>query len=36
MGYRWGVLQASPMGEAVYRRMGFREHARYPLFLTPE
>ena len=35
MGYRIGVLQASPAGASVYRKMGFRTHAEYPLFVSP-
>jgi GNAT superfamily N-acetyltransferase len=32
MGYEVGVLAASPMGEPVYRRLGFREHCRTGLY----
>ena len=28
-------LQSSPMGESVYRRLGFREVERYTLFAPP-
>ncbi|GIW41658.1 MAG: hypothetical protein KatS3mg076_2235 [Candidatus Binatia bacterium] len=35
-GARWVSLQASPMGEKIYRRMGFVEIGRYRLFLGPE
>lgn len=34
-GARAVVLQASPFGEPVYRRIGFHEIARYPWYVVP-
>lgn len=34
-GVRFVCLQASPEGEPVYRRPGFREITRYPWFVAP-
>ncbi len=31
-GYRVGVLEASPMGQPVYRRLGFEEYCRFALY----
>jgi ribosomal protein S18 acetylase RimI-like enzyme len=33
LGARVVVLQASPMGEPIYRRMGYREVTRYPYYV---
>ena len=35
-GARAVILQASPYGEPVYRRLGYREFTRYALYLSPE
>ena len=34
-GARFLTLQASTMGEPIYRRMGYREITRYPLYMYP-
>jgi GNAT superfamily N-acetyltransferase len=36
MGFRVGILHASPMGLGIYRRLGFREYSRMSSYLYPE
>jgi GNAT superfamily N-acetyltransferase len=36
MGYHYGVLFATPLGEAVYRRLGFREVCHIAVYQSPE
>jgi hypothetical protein len=33
MGYQVGILQASPMGYNVYRRIGFKDFGKLSLYL---
>ncbi len=35
LGARCVILQASPYGEPVYKRMGYKEFTRYPWFICP-
>ena len=36
LGYRVGVLYASPVGYGVYRRLGFQEYCHIDLYESPE
>lgn len=36
LGYQIGVLQASPLGLNLYRRLGFREYCTFQAYFSPE
>jgi ribosomal protein S18 acetylase RimI-like enzyme len=36
LGYRFGVLFATPAGEGMYRRLGFREVCHMDIYKSPE